>query len=197
MASVWRPADKSGDAHRHGLALFAMTDARRAHRTLLLLRHAKSGYPDGVADHDRPLAARGVREGALAGDWIRAHVPPVDAVLCSTAVRTRQTLERTGIDAPVRYLERLYDATPGLALAEINASPTHFGDDPATLLVVGHEPVMSSLALALAVDGIESEVGAQVADRFPTSSVAVLRIETSWAGLELGSAQLVAFHTAR
>ena len=53
------------------------------YRTLLLLRHAKSDYPAGVADHDRPLAPRGVREAGLAGDWLRAHAPAVDAVLCS------------------------------------------------------------------------------------------------------------------
>ncbi|UXA16784.1 histidine phosphatase family protein [Mycobacterium sp. SMC-4] len=165
-------------------------------RTLLLLRHAKSDYPDGVTDHDRPLAPRGVREGALAGDWIRAHVPPVDAVLCSTAQRTRQTLERTGIDAPVRYAARVYDATPGIVLDEINSAEAHFGADPATLLVVGHEPVMSSLALGLAGDS-DSEAARQIAAKFPTSSVAVLRTETPWAGLELGGAELVAFHTAR
>ncbi len=80
--------------------------------TLLLMRHAKSEYPAGVADHDRPLAPRGVREAALAGDWLRANVPAIDSVLCSTATRARQTLARTGIDAPVRYVERLYGATP-------------------------------------------------------------------------------------
>src|SRR3989337_2337943 len=46
-----------------------------SYRTLLLLRHAKSDYPDGVADHERPLAPRGIREAALAGDWVRAHAP--------------------------------------------------------------------------------------------------------------------------
>ncbi len=71
-------------------------------RTLVLLRHAKSDYPGGVADHDRPLAPRGIREAGLAGDWLRAELPAIDAVLCSTATRTRQTLERTGIEAPVQ-----------------------------------------------------------------------------------------------
>ena len=69
-------------------------------RTLVLMRHAKSDYPDGVTDHDRPLAARGDREAGLAGDWLRETAPTIDAVLCSTATRTRQTLERTGIVAP-------------------------------------------------------------------------------------------------
>ena len=98
------------------------------YRTLLLLRHAKSDYPAGVADHDRPLAARGVREAALAGDWLRAHTPAVDAVLCSTATRTRETLARTRIEAPVSYVDRLYDATPGAVIEEINGVDSGRGD---------------------------------------------------------------------
>src|SRR5215813_245293 len=109
-----------------------------SYRTLLLLRHAKSDYPTGVADHERPLAARGEREAKLAGDWLRANAPAVDAVLCSTATRTRETLARTRIDAPVEYVDRIYDATPGAVIAEINRV------DPKvqTLLVIGHEPTM-------------------------------------------------------
>ena len=81
-------------------------------RTLVLMRHAKSDYPDGVSDHRRPLAPRGEREAALAGDWIRANLSPVEAVLCSSATRTRQTLERSGITAPATFSDRLYEASP-------------------------------------------------------------------------------------
>ena len=63
---------------------------------------------------------------ALAGDWIRANAPAVDAVLCSTATRTRQTLARTGIDAPVQFVDRLYDATPGTVIDEINGVGSRF-----------------------------------------------------------------------
>lgn len=172
-----------------------MSDRRR---TLLLLRHAKSAYPDGVVDHDRPLAARGVREGALAGDWIRANVGGVDAVLCSTATRTRQTLERTGIAAPVQYVDRIYDATPGIVLDEINAVPVHFGADVSTLLVIGHEPVMSSLAMGLA-DNTHPDNSAYraVSAKFPTSAVAVLRTGAAWEQLALRGAELVDFHVPR
>ena len=83
------------------------------HLNLVLMRHAKSAYPAGVADHDRPLAPRGTREAGLAGDWLRANLGTVDAVLCSSAVRARRTLACTGIEAPVRYAERLYEAAPG------------------------------------------------------------------------------------
>ena len=177
------------------------------HRTLLLLRHAKSDYPSGVADHDRPLAARGIREAELIGDWIRANLPgngEVDAVLCSTATRTRQTLERTGITAPVQYVDRIYDSTPGVVIDEINGARSRLaGDigehgDLSTLLVIGHEPVMSSLALNLANSETCSGVVAQeILAKFPTSSIAVLRTTEPWDQLALGSAELVDFHIAR
>ncbi|MDV3124449.1 histidine phosphatase family protein [Mycobacterium sp. 21AC1] len=165
-------------------------------RTLLLMRHAKSDYPDGVADHDRPLAPRGIREAALAGDWIRAHAPTVDAVLCSTAVRTRQTLERTGIDAPVEYAERIYDATPGTLIAEINGVEPRFDQAPDTVLVIGHEPAMSAVALGLS-DGANADAAERISLKFPTSSIVVLRTHGPWDQLALGSAELVTFHVPR
>ncbi|MFG1931236.1 SixA phosphatase family protein [Mycobacterium sp. NPDC048908] len=168
-----------------------MTDR---YRTLLLLRHAKSDYPPGVADHERPLAPRGEREAALVGDWLRAHAPAVDAVLCSTATRTRQTLARTRIDAPVDYLDRLYDATPGTVIEEINRVDAGVE----TLLVIGHEPAMSALALGLATaDGSNSTAAERISAKFPTSAIAVLRTGEPWDRLTLNSAALVGFHVAR
>ncbi len=162
-------------------------------RTLVLMRHAKSDYPAGVGDHERPLASRGDREAALAGDWLRANVGPIDAVLCSSATRTRQTLARTGVDAPVSYLEALYGASPGEVIAEINK----VADDVATLLVVGHEPTTSHLALGLA--GPDSDRGAaeQIALKYPTSAIAVLQVPGPWDGLQLSAAELVSFHVPR
>lgn len=168
------------------------------YRALLLLRHAKSDYPAGVGDHERPLAARGVREAALAGDWLRAHAPVVDAVLCSTATRTRQTLERTGINAPVYYADRLYDASPGMVIDEINATPTRFAGEVSTLLVIGHEPAMSQVALGLGdtEDG-DAAVAEAISAKYPTSAIAQLRTEQPWPQLALGGAALVTFHVPR
>jgi phosphohistidine phosphatase len=164
------------------------------HRTLVLLRHAKSGYPDEVADHDRPLAPRGVREAGLAGDWLRANLPSIDAVLCSTAARTRETLAQTRVEAPVRYAKRLYGATPGIVIAEINT----VGEQTATLLVVGHEPAMTQAASGLAgAQGTDPAVVEQLTTKFPTSAMAVLRVPGRWDQLELGGAALVGFHVPR
>lgn len=164
-----------------------------AHRTLILLRHAKSDYPPGAADHDRPLAPRGVREAGLAGDWLRSHAPAIDAVLCSTATRTRQTYDRTALTAPVRYVDDLYDATPGTVIATINT----VADDVGTLLVIGHEPAMSSVALGLAGPGTDAAAAQRISEKYPTSGIAVLQVGGSWADVQLGSAALVGFHVPR
>lgn len=161
------------------------------------MRHAKSDYPEGVPDHDRPLAPRGIREAGLAGEWLRASAPAVDAVLCSTATRARQTLDRTGIDAPVRYSERLYGATPGTMIAEINET----GVDVGTLLVIGHEPTMSGLAIILADEpgdqGTDIAVLERISTKFPTSAIAVLAVPGGWKGLEPGRAALTGFEVPR
>lgn len=162
-------------------------------KTLLLLRHAKSDYPSGVGDHERPLAARGIREAGLAGDWLRSAAPRIDAVLCSTATRTRQTLERTGIQAPVSFVDRIYDATPGIVLDEING----VDDAVQTLLVIGHEPVMSALALGLADDSSNADAVGAIESKYPTSALTLLRVSTPWRDLQLGGAQLAAFHVPR
>ena len=163
-------------------------------RTLLLMRHAKSDYPPGVADHDRPLAPRGIKQAGLAGDWLRANVLAIDAVLCSTATRARQTLANTRIDAPVRYSERLYGATPGTKIEEIN----EVGDEVETLLVVGHEPTMSAVALALAgSSGTDAAAAERISAKFPTSAIAVLTVPCEWKALELGRAALTGFEVPR
>lgn len=175
-----------------------MSDQRR---TLVLLRHGKSDYPDGVTDHERPLAPRGEREAALAGDWLRAGSAlevPVQAVLCSSAVRTRQTLARTGIEAPTEYVDRLYGSTPGAVIEEINRTAEFFDFDVRTLLLVGHEPAISHVALGLAgAPGTNATAAERISMKFPTSAMAVLRINGDWSSVELGSAALTTFHIPR
>lgn len=145
-----------------------------APRTLVLMRHGKSGYPPGTTDHERPLADRGRREAALAGDWIRSEDLRVDAVLCSTATRTRETLDRTGITAPTTYLDEIYGGTPAEILEAVRV---YAPSDAATVLVVGHEPGMPQTALALDPEGH--------IERFPTSAYAVVAVSLDWDRLGL------------
>jgi phosphohistidine phosphatase len=88
----------------------------------------------------------------------------------------------------------LYDASPGMVIEQING----VGDDVAALLVVGHEPTMTQLALGLAAPlTINAEAAERISTKFPTSAMAVLRLNGNWADLELGSAQLADFHVPR
>lgn len=160
--------------------------------TLVLMRHGKSGYPEGTPDHDRPLAERGEREAALAGRWIRENVPPIDAVLCSTATRTRQTLTATAIAAHTRYEKQLYGASPEEIIEEIGFTE----DTVSTLLVVGHSPGIPWTSLELDATKESSMVDA-INLKFPTSAIAVLTFDGNWSDLGSGKASLTHFHVPR
>lgn len=161
-------------------------------RTLVVLRHGKSDYPLGVADHARPLASRGYREAAFAGAWIAENVGPVERVLCSSAQRTRETLSATGLSAPTEFLPDLYGTS---ALEYLGAVREH-GGDARTVLIVGHEPSVSETALLLMADRT-SPAARSIREAYPTSAIAVLRVPGPWRELDPTSAELVAFHVPR
>jgi phosphohistidine phosphatase len=77
---------------------------------------------------------------------------------------------------------------------EINRVP----DDVATLLVIGHEPAISAVALGLADASKSNRQAAEsISTKFPTSAIAVLHVEEPWRELHLGDAALVTFHVPR
>jgi phosphohistidine phosphatase len=172
-------------------------------RKLVLLRHAKSAWPD-VPDHERPLARRGQRDAPAMGRWLGAagHVP--DQVLCSTARRARETwqLAQDGLEAtpPVSFDDGVYWGSAGQLLDLIRRAP------PAarTLLVVGHEPAISGLALGLTATTSPAHLGAvsdvastamldRMRAKFPTAAVAVLEFAGKWDQLGPGTARLTHF----
>ncbi|WP_068015241.1 SixA phosphatase family protein [Nocardia mexicana] len=161
-------------------------------RTLILMRHGKSSYPPGVTDHERPLAPRGRREAALAGDWLRETQAPIDAVRCSDAVRTRETLAATGITAPVRFEPSIYEASPRALIELVQLAD----DDLQTLLLIGHAPGMPWTAWELAANR-DSEPAAELSRKFPTSALAVLEFDRPWADVDPGTGDLVRFHVPR
>lgn len=162
-------------------------------RWLIILRHAKSAWPD-VDDHDRPLAPRGLRDAPNAGRWLRdaGYVP--ERVLCSTAVRARETYQLAqghfGAEPSVDYEDRLYGADVEDVLELVHAIP----DTVTRLMVVGHEPWVSDLTLHLARSGEALE---RVRVKYPTAGIAVLGVTESWAELGEGTAVLKDFHTPR
>ena len=98
---------------------------------------------------------------------------------------------RTGSWRSVRpeYVDRLYGATPGAVIDEINGVESEFGADVSTVLLIGHEPAMSATALGLS-DGRNIAVTQELSLKFPTSAIAVLQTASPWRELSLGGAEL-------
>jgi len=165
-------------------------------RTLYLLRHAKSSWSDpSISDAERPLAQRGRRDAKrIAEHLVRLGVEP-ELVLCSAAVRTRETLDRVrrAFDAgvTVQIEAELYGASAYELLERLRA----VGEDVASVLLIGHNPGLQDLALDLASSG--SGI-ARLEAKFPTAALATLEVPTAtWSELSAGEAVLTAYVVPR
>ncbi|OWJ60840.1 SixA phosphatase family protein [Inquilinus limosus] len=166
-------------------------------KTLILLRHAKSDWDDPeLADHDRPLAARGRDAAPRMGAWLKAHGPVPDLVLCSTATRARQTLalalEALGAEPETRFDRGLYLAGGAGVLARLRQAP----DAAATVMAVGHNPDLEQLSRRLATMGDKAALD-RLAEKYPTAGLAVIELPVErWAEAGPGG-RLIAFETPK
>jgi phosphohistidine phosphatase len=148
--------------------------------TLILLRHGKSDWHAGAtSDHERPINERGRREAARVARFLSDRGWTPDIVLCSAALRTRQTWEKVALTngwdgVEVHLLDDLYLCSANAAFEVIS----RFARDGACMLVVGHQPTLSGLASGLS-DGSPLDM--------PTATAAILRIPVplEWRGGEL------------
>lgn len=147
-------------------------------RTLILLRHAKSDYPPGVPDVDRPLSPRGVRDAAAAGEWLRAAFPAVDLAIVSPALRARDTWQRVEEQVTasrVRLDDRIYaDWGSGLPQVLADVEP-----DAHTVVIVGHNPGIEEYAVRLSGKE-DSPAKRRMLEKYPTSGIAVVEFAGSW-----------------
>jgi phosphohistidine phosphatase len=167
---------------------------------LLLLRHAKSSWPSGVQDAERPLSDRGEAATRLMGAYMAHHALIPDRVLCSPARRTRDTW--TGISTAIFQLPaaggivfdgRLYGATRDGILSVIRDQ-----DDAArTLLVLGHNPGMQEAAELLIAAG-DVELRERLREKFPTAALAVIDFALDkWSRVHERSGRLERYLTPR
>ena len=160
------------------------------------MRHAKA-EESAPTDHERQLTDRGTADATEAGTWLtgRGHVP--DHALVSDSVRTQQTwdalVDGGGWDVDPDIDGGLYDAGPESVLDLIRAVPDHVE----TLMVVGHNPTVGSLAQLLDDGEGDEDAGNEMATGFPTSSVAVFSFDGDWRELAEASASVIAFHVGR
>ena len=167
-------------------------------RRLMLLRHAKTenDAPSG-RDQDRRLDDRGRSDAAEIGGWIARHPPFPDAVLVSSATRALQTWDiawaamKDFIPQPrVAHLPELYGADPLQILTAVRSAPATHSQ---RLMVVGHNPGMHELALALAGSG-DTAGRKALAGNLPTSGLAVLDFAVDdWADVAFRHGRLVMF----
>jgi phosphohistidine phosphatase len=161
-------------------------------RTLYLLRHAKSSWDDpALADRERPLTPRGRRAARRIADHLAQLGIEPELVLCSSAVRTRATLELVrpafGGKSTVTMDDMLYAASSGELLDRIRRVP----DGVASVMLIGHNPGLQQLAVTLASSGEELR---RLEDKFPTAALATLSVpETTWSRLGRGDALLAAY----
>lgn len=163
-------------------------------KQLVLLRHAKSSWDDPfLEDFDRPLAKRGRKAGKQLSAWLNAQAIRPDVVLCSPAVRTRETLaliaDAIGPAARIDYDKSLYLAEMDDLLTRIRQTA------PAarSVMVIGHNPGLHDLAVALVRPGAKAD-RARLAEKFPTATVARFDLPiTAWAELKTGEATLKTF----
>jgi phosphohistidine phosphatase len=167
-------------------------------KTLILMRHAKSAWSDpSQKDIDRPLNGRGRKSAPRMGAWLADAGYRPEVVLCSTAQRARETLELVATSLPasftIEHARALYMAAPREMLTEIAKVPAM----AETVMLVGHNPGMGSLASLLAGGGDAKALG-NLHGKFPTAAIAVIGFDVEkWSDLAPGTGRLLAFQRPR
>ncbi|MGD1934705.1 MAG: histidine phosphatase family protein [Candidatus Phaeomarinobacter sp.] len=160
-------------------------------KRLLLLRHAKSDWSDeDLDDHARTLNARGRGAATRMGRYIRENGLTPQLIVCSTATRTRETLdllqEEMGGEAKVCFDRGLYLAMPEQMLDVALSHLEEAEQEPECILILAHNPGTHSLALGLSHSG-DAQVLGTLQRKYPTAALAVIECDAAdWADLPAG-----------
>lgn len=161
---------------------------------LMLLRHFKSDWADpGLKDFDRPLNNRGVTAArAMCAHFQSERIRP-NRILCSTALRTRQSLggllPALRLELDIQMLDSLYDQSEDSYLPQIR----RLGGEAETLLVIGHNPATEDTAHLLFGSG-PADLRKDIEEKYPSGGLACFDCPIErWSDLEDGSARLTAF----
>jgi phosphohistidine phosphatase len=161
---------------------------------LMLFRHAKSDWPQGVADKERPLGPRGRHDAPRMGEEIARRGLKPDLALVSPARRTRETWELAGAflaGVPHKLDDRIYEAGPSEILAVIQGAE----DAIHTLLLVGHNPGLELTASFLVGEG-SRRLRERLGEKFPTAALALIEFpDTEWREVGRGKGRLALFLT--
>ncbi|MBN1413249.1 MAG: histidine phosphatase family protein [Spirochaetales bacterium] len=161
-------------------------------KTLILQRHAKSSwdYPE-LEDHERPLNKRGKKASQLIGAFFRQNGIQPDLILCSTAMRTRETLRLMTNEwetvAEIQFIDRIYHGDEDELISIITAVPNQVSK----LMVIGHNPTLENL--------LEDMIGTTaMPEKFSTAAVAFIEVPVDdWREISTKNGTLVQFITPK
>jgi phosphohistidine phosphatase len=166
-------------------------------KRLILFRHAKSDWPEGADDHDRPLSDRGKKAASVMGVYLEKNRLVPDLVLVSTARRAQETWTRASkaikVVPPVKSTRDIYEAGTAQLIDVIRST----GPDVRTLMIVGHNPGLEDLARRLMKDA-GGEAGRRLREKFPTAAMAMLSFDlTDWEDIAVETGSLDRFVTPK
>lgn len=160
-------------------------------KTLYILRHAKAMTESPEGDAARPLQKRGRKAAKVMGRVLSGLEPLPELALCSTAARTRETLDLVlpslRPSPSVSYEDGLYLAPASSLLERLRKLPKSL----AAALLVGHNPGLHELAAGLAAQP------GRLIDGLPTGALAALEFKGSWADLSWRKAILAFYRTPK
>ena len=140
-------------------------------KTLYLLRHSKSDKDQpNLADHDRPLNDKGLKDAAQVGKMMIEKGVKPDVILCSSAKRAADTAQlaskAAGYQGKIQTNRKLYKASQDTFLDIIQSTP----QDIQALMLVGHNPELEDLVFNLTSKAVEIPTSGLIGFEFPIAS---------------------------
>ncbi len=191
----WFRGNRMSPQHKHH---FAGTDRRPAQteghemKRLILLRNAKASRDDlSIDDHARPLSEDGIWAAEVVAKHRAKRLHRVDAVLCSSSIRTRETLRLFEQHLPPSCKVFLDDALYDARGKTLRSAVRHVDDRFEVLLFVGHKPGLSELADTLCGKANKGKARKRLARGLKTSTLATIDLDIdSWSKACPGTGRL-------
>lgn len=154
-------------------------------KRLFLLRHAETVSSHGEGDRNRLLTPKGEDDARALGTYMAQKDYRPGIVLCSPAMRTRQTWDEIqgalGQSGAIEYHNLIYTAS---VWGDLLALIRDVSEPHSSLLLIGHNPVIHQLAFRLSAPGIFAD---KLSLSYPPATLSVLNCpRAAWNDLKPG-----------
>lgn len=157
-------------------------------KRLFLLRHAQA-LSDAPNDKERALSPKGVDDAMTLGRLMAKKSYFPDLVLCSPALRTRQTLDALEEGLGKRHYEQpdiLYNGAAGEYLAEIQKASDQYSD----VMIIAHNPSIYELVIRLG-NPDQDHMMQRLSAGYQPATLSVLECTcSSWKDIQFGENDL-------